>query len=58
MASPEPSTDRTTDDDVAPDNLIALLGGEQVLHVLVERFYDLMNSSLATPPCVPPTARC
>lgn len=31
------------DDDEAPSNLIALLGGEAVLHALVERFYDLME---------------
>jgi len=43
MTSPEPPALVRTDDDVPPANLIALLGGEQVLHALVERFYDLME---------------
>jgi len=43
MASPEPLATAPTDDDIAPANLIVLLGGEDVLHALVERFYDLME---------------
>jgi len=43
MTSTENPTNVTQDDDEAPSNLIALLGGEAVLQALVERFYDLME---------------
>jgi hemoglobin len=43
MSSTENPTTLAQDDDEAPSNLIALLGGEPVLQALVERFYDLME---------------
>jgi hemoglobin len=43
MTSTENPTHVAQDEDQAPSNLIALLGGEAVLQALVERFYDLME---------------
>ena len=43
MTSTEKPTNLPQDEDEAPSNLIALLGGEAVLQALVERFYDLME---------------
>ena len=40
--TPSP-TNLPADDEEAPSNVIALLGGEAVLQALVERFYDLME---------------
>ena len=43
MTSTDNPTHVAQDEDEAPSNLIALLGGEAVLQALVERFYDLME---------------
>ena len=43
MTSTENPTHVAQDEDQAPSNLIAPLGGETVLQALVERFYDLME---------------
>ena len=43
MTSTDNPTNLPQDEDEAPSNLIALLGGEAVLQALVERFYDLME---------------
>ena len=43
MTSTDNPTNLPQDEDGAPSNLIALLGGEAVLQALVERFYDLME---------------
>ena len=43
MTSTDNPTNLPQDEDEAPSNLIALLGGEAMLQALVERFYDLME---------------
>jgi hemoglobin len=43
MTSSDNTSTSPHEDDEAPSNLIAILGGEAALHALVERFYDLME---------------
>jgi len=43
MTNADHTSHASQNDDEAPSNLIALLGGEPVLQALVERFYDLME---------------